>query len=104
MEISQDDSSEIQQEFNTKNSANGMKSAWKAKREDWIKPEKAADSKEIYSGDDLHVAAGDNGGHSESGPKELSGNLSPKKPTPPVLGREGSAAIPIIVSSAAYNR
>jgi hypothetical protein len=94
------------------------KSGWKAKREEWIKPEdssKQAESSLINPSNETH-SANDRGPHIVLDEEHVnvtqvngevrvdSHNTERKKSLPPIKVPDKSAEIPVIVSRAVYNR
>ncbi len=98
---------------NNEAEANGhttsTKSAWKAKREDWIKPENSSKAGEdSVMSPDISVSAAKDSHRIilDDDHDNVNGVNSPerKKSLPPIKVPEKSAEIPVIVSRAVYNR
>ena len=100
MEDERNDSIEMQSEMNdAQGLANGKKSSWKARRENWVKP---TDNEHSRSLGDLDNGADDNDIHLERDNNDPS--QPRKKSLPPIKVPEKSVEIPIIVSRAVHNR
>jgi hypothetical protein len=121
MEVVCDESSEVAGDSgspvsgeNTQTESKGhttaVKSGWKAKREDWIKPANTSEPSEdpVINSDDSTPAPSSK----DRAPRiildeEVNGtthNSERKKSLPPIKVPEKSAEIPVIVSRAVYNR